>query len=351
MITIWGESISCLDLFFSGIQALTLILLFIYTLKTSHMASAANKSAIASVETLKEMRANRSPFVVVCFELEAVGPFIDLVVRNTGRGLAKELKLDFAPNLENSRMHEKQGISFVNKIIPLLTPGAELRTFFESWYSLSDSVSFPTQYKVSISYLDQEGQSYSREDSLDLSIFMGMTRIGKKDLGDVVREFEKLVAVAKKMEGSIEGIQSQISRGLYFLNPEIVVTICESASSAKRLLVCKLHEACMFWDMVYGDDTDKLLRPYPDESRSRAAQLGLQIAALSSRAIELLSQSDTDALKRLTDILFQLGVFMHWSGRERLDEYVELGRTMVELARSIAVQIESTGLSPESDCS
>jgi hypothetical protein len=100
-------------------------------------------AAVFAWHQVREARRTREeqaqPFVVVDFEPSgAGGGLMDLVIRNTGKTLARDIKIDFDPPLESDYFskppHNAYDIAeakILREGIPTMPPGKEYRLLFE----------------------------------------------------------------------------------------------------------------------------------------------------------------------------------------------------------------------------
>src|SRR5947208_12505824 len=99
------------------------------------------------------------PFVVVDFEPSAAWIGLkDLVIRNTGRTLALDVKLDFDPPLKSAyfsqQPHETYDImetKLIREGIPTMPPGKEYRLLFERMPDRVES-GLPDTYVVTVQF-------------------------------------------------------------------------------------------------------------------------------------------------------------------------------------------------------
>lgn len=111
----------------------TLIAIIIYVIKTSEMAKATREYAKISKETLEEMRDTRdqttAPYIVCYFEFKQNSMY--LVVKNIGKGLAENVKIELDPSLINFRGENLSETSIFRHGISSMPPGYEIKTFVD----------------------------------------------------------------------------------------------------------------------------------------------------------------------------------------------------------------------------
>lgn len=121
-----------IDIILVGVQIATLVALIIYVKKTWDMAVSTEKSAKVSEKTLEEMKETRdqeaAPYVVAYFDFK--DHEIDLVVENVGKGLARDIKIEFEPKLQNSDGEGINDLSLIKDGIGSIPPNYKIKTFF-----------------------------------------------------------------------------------------------------------------------------------------------------------------------------------------------------------------------------
>lgn len=151
----------------------TLCSLIIYTQKTSSIAESTHKTAQEaaamakiteealeiSSKILEEMREERdaqtSPYVFAYFDQmeEESATKIFLVIKNAGRGLVRNVRVTFDPELQNDLTYSLKHIQELTKHIPSLPPRGEIRHAFASTIKYFNSEPpLPIQYKVRATY-------------------------------------------------------------------------------------------------------------------------------------------------------------------------------------------------------
>jgi hypothetical protein len=164
------------------VQTASLIALIVYVIKTWEMASASRQSAEISKNTLLEMKEARNqeiaPYIVVYFDKTAMDPEFYLVIKNTGKSMAHDVRLEFDPPLY---IHQDLQ-HFLNRflppnIIPTMAPDYEIRTGLGIFKQYCEGNN-PEFYSVKVNYyggINSTPQSISYR--LDLSHFHGLVGI------------------------------------------------------------------------------------------------------------------------------------------------------------------------------
>jgi len=128
-------------------------------------------------KTLREEKAR--PFVVVDI-VPTQHPYSDLVVRNVGETLAKDVKILFEPSLKTTLDDGDCDIadSFALKEgIPSLPPGREYRMLFENMPDRYERDDLPRRYTVTVTSSGRRGPEEPLTQVLDLNVFYGYQKI------------------------------------------------------------------------------------------------------------------------------------------------------------------------------
>ena len=178
---------------------------FFATLATLLVAMLTFLNVHLTKKSIDEMRATRisqtRPYIIVDFDIREGTHVIDLVIRNLGKGVAKEPKFTFDPPLRDSRGRILSEMPIFKGKLDFVPPDKEIRQVFDSAISYFGATPrLPTTFAVSISYFDEKKESeYSDSMNLDLSIYEGLVHIKKKGMNDLVRQMEKIVSELRKV--------------------------------------------------------------------------------------------------------------------------------------------------------
>jgi hypothetical protein len=127
--------------------------------------------------TLREEKAR--PFVVVDVE-PVLHPFTELVIRNVGETIARDVKLTFDPPLVTTLDDGNLDIgkSFaIAEGIPTMPPGREYRMLFEHMPDRYDRTDLPRRYTVTVHSSGRSGPEEPLVQVLDLDVLYGFQRI------------------------------------------------------------------------------------------------------------------------------------------------------------------------------
>jgi Ca2+/Na+ antiporter len=317
----------------------TLVALVVYVFFTAKMAK-------ASKEAAEEMKATRlyysAPNIIVYFDFDNYGHFY-LVIKNMGHASAKNISVNFNPTLGNSFGEGEADYSIVSNTITLIPPGSELRTFFDTAFSMfSDDSRARLDYEVSISYHDVAGNDYQRVDRIDLNVYRGISWIREKnvsDLSSALKEHEKyLASISKALTKSADHIE----RGFWIRNPEFLITsFIETPETWYQVLLSKLSQARVLWKVLYEENPEKLIHPNPSELRNRYALLGSQILILASNSPDVIPHNFVQGTYELSEVLTKISMLYHWIGGRpsSVDQLEELGTKAIDIIQKLKEEI------------
>ena len=107
----------------------------------------------------KDVRLDRSrPYVLVTAQPSPVSRhLIDVIIQNVGAGPARDVRIKVTPPLRAARHNEKHSLEnarVFNEPIPMLPPGFEIRTFFDSAIERNGRDDLPTRHEAQVAYND-----------------------------------------------------------------------------------------------------------------------------------------------------------------------------------------------------
>jgi hypothetical protein len=198
------------------VQIATLIALIIYVIDTRRMASASRKSAEIAEKALLEMKEQRdaeiAPYVVAY--LDEQGPIkgiLSLVIKNTGKTVAKNVKIIFDPPLQ-TRFPDLLERVLPPDGIPSIPPGYEIRTTLDSFEAYKNTG--PMAFIVTVTYFGGMSNEL-REDKyhIDLMLFRGIVySTESKPPSEGEKALQKLQRSTESIVGELQKISEGISR-------------------------------------------------------------------------------------------------------------------------------------------
>ena len=159
------------------IQIPTLVALIIYVIKTWEMASASRKSTEIAEKTLLEMREQRdaeiAPYVIAYLDGQGeINGLLYLVIKNTGKTVAKNVKVTFDPPLETQFPDLLERVLPADGI-PSIPPNYEIKTILDNFAAYPESR--PMAYKVKVTcYGGIDNKLREDKYNLDLELFFGI---------------------------------------------------------------------------------------------------------------------------------------------------------------------------------
>jgi hypothetical protein len=199
------------------IQIPTLVALIIYVIKTGEMASASRKSTEIAEKSLLEMREQRdaeiAPYVVAYLDGQgAINGILYLVIKNTGKTVAKDVKVVFDPPLQ------PQFPDLLAKVlppdgIPSIPPGYEIKTTLDSFVTYKHSK--PMAFTVKVTYFGGITNK-PREDKyhLDLELFRGIVyTVESKEPNETAKAIQKTTESVVRELQNISDTISKSSKG------------------------------------------------------------------------------------------------------------------------------------------
>lgn len=316
-----------MDIILAIIQVFTILFLFIYVWKTYDMAVSTEKSAEVSKLTLQEMKETRdqenAPYVVAYFEFD--NHDINLVIENVGKGLAKNVKIEFDPKLVSSIGEDINEISFIKDGIGSMPPKYKLKTIFDSTVGYYGGENFPKKYNAKITYHGGLKEiKRNTEHILDIGAYYNTIFTQKKGFNEVVKELEKISKSQESINKEFTSYNNNFSKGIWIKNPPYNSSNLD-LNNYKKIILANLNEFKILWDSIYRKEEQKLGSFYMDMG-NRLSLLGMQILILSSY------EYSNEPNERIIDIgtkLFKLGR-INFSWRIK-DNFTKIGDEISEL--------------------
>ena len=335
-----------IDLALALVQIATLIALIIYVIKTWQIASASKKSTVVSEGILKEMKESRdqevAPYVVAYFDIPYGMPLIYLIVRNAGKRVAKDVKLEFQPPLKNSNGEVINDMPLIKDGIRSIPPEYEIKTFFDSAISYFKKNELPLTYTVKVSYSGGlRPATRNTEQIMDLSAFKSVY-INVKGMHELVKEVEKLVKHNNEVRQKLEKVADSLANGVWLKNPEFLITgLPLEPELWKSGVLAKLIEFKMLWTSVYGRERKKLVNPFLANLKNKSAIIGSQVLIIASSAPSNVPSELTDHLVEIAVKLSELGrARFYMDGDKSVNAFDELGDRIISLIDETIEQIE-----------
>lgn len=153
---------------------------------------------------------------------------INIVVRNIGRGAAKDIQFNFSSPIESSGGQIISDLPYFKEGIAFLAPNTEIASVWDSYASAVEVLKekgLKNGVTVRAKYKDLRGRPYSTEWTINPLLLEGS---GYADL----KEFEDLVRAAENISADIREIKQAMYR--YEAPPRINVPGHDEASDGNR---------------------------------------------------------------------------------------------------------------------
>jgi hypothetical protein len=169
------------------------------------------RSAREQLKAAEELREDQTPpFVVIDLESEEP-PFVDLVIKNIGPTMARDVTFEFdGTPLSTIEDIDLSRIKMFSEGISFLPPGKEIRTLFDR----SDERQKIDMggYTVTVRYNGPSGRAYSEEMELDFELYWHRWTLVRHSIHHVHAEL-------KKIREEIGRWKSPVGRGLQVVTP------------------------------------------------------------------------------------------------------------------------------------
>jgi hypothetical protein len=198
------------------VQVASLVFLVIYVITTWKMATATRKAAEATEKSVLEMREQRdaevAPYIVAYLDGQgAINGILYLIIKNTGKTVAKNVKVVFDPPL-HTRFPD-----LLNKVlppdgIPSIPPGYEIKTTLDNFVSYKKSK--PMAFDVTVTYSGGISNKL-REDKyhLDLELFRGIVySVENKPPSETAKAIEELNSSTESVVEELQKVSAAISK-------------------------------------------------------------------------------------------------------------------------------------------
>lgn len=202
------------EIILAVIQGATLLYLAFTLAKNWEMASAARDAAEASRATLEEMRDARddetAPYVVVHFDIPHGKQLLYLVIKNIGKSVATDVQITFDPILSDTRGKKFSAFPIFTDGIKTLPPDYEIKTLVDVSFEFYNS-NLPKSYTVTVSYSGgMSDKRRSGEYILDIMMYSNLTMSFEKDIGDVVKQIERVAKELSRQTGVLNDISTAL---------------------------------------------------------------------------------------------------------------------------------------------
>jgi hypothetical protein len=170
------------------------------------------RNQVAEARELRKEQAR--PFVVVDFEPEEP-PFVNLVIANLGRTMARNVRIEVDPPFDSSVYRSDPvplaKLKLFTEGIPALAPGKRIVLLFDQMIH-REELDLPLTYGVRLTYEWDGGDPLSDELRLDLDLYRPLRQVRRHTVHDVSKTLD---AIHRQFEKWTAG-----GGGLLVLSPE-----------------------------------------------------------------------------------------------------------------------------------
>jgi hypothetical protein len=158
------------------------------------------------VREARRLREEQSrPFVVI--ELDSPQrPFFDLVVKNLGTSMARNVRFEFDQEPDSTMNHASiDRLKIFKDGIANFPPGKEFRTLFDSAIKRFKA-ELPDVYSVRVTYEDQEGKRHFDEMmDIDFGLYWNRMSVTRYGVHDIYKQMDSIRGIVSKWGASPGG--------------------------------------------------------------------------------------------------------------------------------------------------
>jgi hypothetical protein len=170
------------------------------------IAIVAASFAFRQVREARQLREDQAqPFVIVDISPSPISRrLFNLIIRNVGLTLAKNVKVYFTPDLESTldrQLDALSGSTLITQGIKSLPPGGEFTCLFDNATQRFEA-KLPNQYSVIVTFHDSRGRLMEPlEYDIDLSIYYGgIHYVEQQGIHDVSKTLKDMLKLLKSWE-------------------------------------------------------------------------------------------------------------------------------------------------------
>jgi hypothetical protein len=179
---------------FEGLQ---ILITYTLVLVTAQYAKSASEQAKANIKMAEEMGLSRkihdTPTLIAYFD-NPQSILLDLVIKNIGYGIAKDVKLKIDPPLYDHNNRDIAELSLFKQGINFFPPNREFRQIIGvSTQFFGKGSQRPLEYNLTISYSDVAGKPIPPQTiPLDLSVYRDLPIHRESDVDKLTKEVKNL---------------------------------------------------------------------------------------------------------------------------------------------------------------
>ncbi len=209
---------------FTAVGTVALAVATIYlAYKTGKMVEANRDTVEANREMVAEMKASRvaqeRPQVIVDADYSR-SPLIEVVIRNIGRGAAKDITFDFSAPMVSSMSEDEHSVgvplnelSYFKEGMDFLAPGAEIVTAWDSLISLRpvlEERELEDGFTITSRYKSLDGDAYETEWTVN-PLLMESYHFPEQGVVDAVKDLvEEVEGLTKTLDRAVDSSQGEL---------------------------------------------------------------------------------------------------------------------------------------------
>jgi hypothetical protein len=315
---------------------------------TQKSVEISQRSVELSQAVLEEMKTSRlqeiAPQVVIYIDMPYNNDFVMyLVVKNTGKTIAKDIKFLFEPTLMTGfgETPKEMSTRFLKEGISSLAPEQEIRTTFDVISDYPEN-ELPMSYKVQVDYAsDLQSERISSEHIIDLTMFKQVSVLSKKTEQDFFTAVEHIAESSSRTENHFRHLSEAFNSGIWIRNPEIAFQgIVNNSEEWTFVTLTKLKEFNNHWNNIYANNYQRPVTLYTENLQSRLAIFSSQILLLCANAPDSISG---EIKKSLIDICVKITSLsekqFYDDGGQSFEEFNKLGDEAVILVETCIGEI------------
>lgn len=138
---------------------------------------------------------------------------LDLVISNTGKSAAKNIKIEFKPNIAIYG-HSKKKINSFKFLKNLKFLAADRNFSFYFGSIIGGKTAICREFSIEVTYQDAEGHGFSNNQVIDPRDYMELVSLSRKDIHDVAKSLDEIKKELKSSNDNTKKLNNQVEKGL-----------------------------------------------------------------------------------------------------------------------------------------
>ncbi len=152
------------------------------------------------------------PYIFIDLERTTHG-LLDLVITNTGKSAAKNIKIEFKPNIAIYG-HSKKKINSFKFLKNLKFLAADKNFSFYFGSIIGGKTAICREFSIEVTYQDAEGHNFSNSQIIDPRDFIELVSLSRKDIHDVAKSLDEIKKELKASNDNSKKLNNQVEKGL-----------------------------------------------------------------------------------------------------------------------------------------